>query len=180
MGHPAAVVRVPHGHPVARRRARQGPEGLLARDQRAPGKHPAADPADRAHARLTHSRDLAHAVLVVLMGSESRAPLQRLSVHSGQQKQRQGDLTPCHFQSITHRGTCGKARVVPHNRRPGCGFMEWVTRRCVRCCRRMTRAGGGRNEMRACQTRGSAEPVMLQALPAIAVQRSTDALEVSR
>src|SRR6266702_8602700 len=33
--------------------------------------------------------------------------------------------------------------------------------------------GGGRNEMRACQARGSAESVMPQALSAIAVQRST-------
>ena len=32
-----------------------------------------------------------------------------------------------------HRGTCGKARVVPHNRRPGSEFMEWVIRRCA-CC----------------------------------------------
>jgi hypothetical protein len=40
--------------------------------------------------------------------------------------------------------------------------------------------GGGRNEMRACQTRGSADPVMPQALSAIAVQRSTATLEVSR
>jgi hypothetical protein len=29
---------------------------------------------------------------------------------------------PCHFQLITHRGACGKARVVPHNRRPGLGI----------------------------------------------------------
>ena len=34
--------------------------------------------------------------------------------------------------------------------------------------------------MRACQTRGSAESVMPQAQPAIAVQRSTATLEVSR
>jgi hypothetical protein len=40
--------------------------------------------------------------------------------------------------------------------------------------------GGGRNEMRACQTRGSAESVMPQALSAIAVQRSAATLEVSR
>src|SRR6266516_3416221 len=57
-------------------------------------------------------------------------------------KQRQGDPAPCHFQFIAHRGTCGKARVVPHNRRPGSEFMEWVIRRCVCCCRCMTRAGG--------------------------------------
>jgi hypothetical protein len=40
--------------------------------------------------------------------------------------------------------------------------------------------GGGRNEMRACQTRGSAESALPQALPGIAVQRSTATLEVSR
>jgi hypothetical protein len=39
-----------------------------------------------------------------------------LSVHSGQAK---GDNPPsCHFQCIAHRGACGKARDVPHNRRP--------------------------------------------------------------
>src|SRR5499433_2346717 len=33
--------------------------------------------------------------------------------------------TPLHFQSIAHRGTCGKTRVVPHNRRPGPKSTEW-------------------------------------------------------
>jgi hypothetical protein len=37
---------------------------------------------------------------------------------SGRQRQRQGDLTPCHFQRIAHRGACGKTRVGPQNRRP--------------------------------------------------------------
>jgi hypothetical protein len=40
--------------------------------------------------------------------------------------------------------------------------------------------GGGRNQMRACQTRGSAESVLPRALPAITVQRSTATLEVLR
>jgi hypothetical protein len=48
---------------------------------------------------------------------------------------------PLHFQHIAHRGACRKTPVVPHNRRPGSEFMEWVIRRCVCCCRRMTRAG---------------------------------------
>jgi hypothetical protein len=38
----------------------------------------------------------------------------------------------------------------------------------------------GRNEMRACQSRGSTEPVMPQAQPATAVRRSTATLEASR
>src|SRR5215831_21246949 len=37
-------------------------------------------------------------------------------------KQRQGDSAPCHFQYIAYWGTCGKARGVPHNRRPGPEF----------------------------------------------------------
>jgi rifampicin phosphotransferase len=60
---------------------------------------------------------------------------------------------PCHFQYIAHRGACGKARVVPHNRRPGPEFMKWVGVLLPAYDWR----GGGRNEMRACQTRGSAE-----------------------
>jgi hypothetical protein len=52
--------------------------------------------------------------------------VRRLSVHGEQQKQGQGDRAPCHLQHMAHRGTCGKARVVPHNRRPGPDFMEWV------------------------------------------------------
>jgi hypothetical protein len=42
----------------------------------------------------------------------------RLSVPSGRQRQRQGDLTPCHFQRIAGWGACGKTRVVLQNRRP--------------------------------------------------------------
>src|SRR5580704_5999711 len=40
----------------------------------------------------------------------------RLSVPSG--RQRQGDLTPCHFYRIADWGACGKTRVVLQNRRP--------------------------------------------------------------
>ena len=46
-------------------------------------------------------------------------PLRKKVVSSqGRQRQRQGDLTPCHFQRIAHRGACGKTRVGPQNRRP--------------------------------------------------------------
>jgi hypothetical protein len=87
---------------------------------------------------------------------------------------------PCHFQLITHRGACGKARVVPHNRRPGSELRKWVIRRCVLLLSAHDWRGGGRNEMRTCQTLGPAESVMPQVLSAVAVQRSTVTLEASR
>jgi hypothetical protein len=86
---------------------------------------------------------------------------------------------PCHFQSTAHRGACGKARVVPHNRRPGSGFMEWVIGGRV-LLPEHDPLGGGRNEMEACQTRASAESVMPRALSAVAAQRSLPTLGVSR
>ena len=60
----------------------------------------------------------------------------RLSVPSGRQRQRQGALTPCHFQRIAHRGACGKTRVGPQNRRPDQERRRHGATTCVCCCRR--------------------------------------------
>ena len=67
----------------------------------------------------------------------------------GRQKKRQGDPTPCHFQSIAHPGACRKTRVMPHNRRPGPESTEWGTRNAcavvnVRFARGRRTAGGTR------------------------------------
>jgi hypothetical protein len=37
-------------------------------------------------------------------------------------------LIPLQFQSIAHRGACGKTRVVPHNRRSAQNLRKWETR----------------------------------------------------
>ena len=48
---------------------------------------------------------------------DAAPPLREKAViPSGQQ--RQGKLTPCHFQRIADRGACGKPPVVLQNRRP--------------------------------------------------------------
>src|ERR1700683_3018455 len=63
----------------------------------------------------------------------------------------QGETSPRHFQCIAHPGTCRKPRVVPHNRRPGTVFLEWVVRGCLLLPTYDPR-GGGRNEMRRTAT----------------------------
>src|SRR5262249_20228193 len=42
-------------------------------------------------------------------------------------------ITPSHFKYIAHRGTCGKTRVVPQNRRPRPEPTEMGVAKCV-CC----------------------------------------------
>src|ERR1700683_2144981 len=47
----------------------------------------------------------------------------RLAVHRDDKER-----TLPHFQRITHPGTCGKTRVVPHNRWSGLEPTEWESR----------------------------------------------------
>ena len=64
---------------------------------------------------------------------------------------------PLHFQSIAHRGACGKTRVVPHNRWPGPEPSEMGAAKAVRCCRRVGRArtpnGCGTSDTGTCKPR---------------------------
>jgi hypothetical protein len=83
----------------------------------------------------------------------------RLSARSGRSRERRVP-TPLHFQYIAHRGTCGKTRVVPHNRRPRPESTDMGAAKCVCCCRRMgargRRAAGGTRGAVAVPRRGGA------------------------
>jgi hypothetical protein len=51
------------------------------------------------------------------------------------------ETIPFPLQRIAHRGTCGKTRVAPQNRRLRPGHSETGVATCVCCCRRMGQAG---------------------------------------
>jgi transposase len=73
---------------------------------------------------------------------EDRARLEEhigVSVHSGRGRERRVPA-PWHFQTIAHRGACGKARVVRQSRRPTPEPAETGVTKCVWCCQRMGRA----------------------------------------
>src|SRR5262245_24561023 len=104
-----------------------------------------------------------------MTGTKSSAEGRAAAVPSRTQ-QWQGACTPCQFQSIAHPGACGKARVMPHNRRPArnlrtgraeLGEPDWASRTGRAGLRvlkpQLTRLGEGAAEMRACQVRGPAE-----------------------